>query len=58
MIHVCLFCSAPSLAIWGAAAGSAVALLGSDVPLVKKDILSNIPIVGGYWAIEQPAQDE
>ncbi|KAI8338593.1 ubiquinol-cytochrome-c reductase complex subunit-domain-containing protein [Chlamydoabsidia padenii] len=45
--------AAPSLAIWGAAAGSAVALLGSDVPLVKKDILSNIPIVGGYWAVEQ-----
>ncbi|CAO3703762.1 unnamed protein product [Rhizopus stolonifer] len=28
---------APTLATWGAAAGSAVLLFGSDVPLVKRD---------------------
>ncbi|KAG1322372.1 hypothetical protein G6F62_010283 [Rhizopus arrhizus] len=44
---------APSLAIWGAAAGSAVLLLGSDVPLVKKDLLSKIPIAGRYWATSE-----
>ncbi|CAO3639832.1 unnamed protein product [Cunninghamella echinulata] len=49
---------APSLALWGAGAGSALALLGSDVPLVKKDILSKVPIVGGYWAVEQPESEE
>jgi hypothetical protein len=43
--------SAPSLATWGAGAGSALLLLGSDVPLMKKDILSKIPVVGSYWAI-------
>ncbi|KAG0170680.1 hypothetical protein DFQ28_005701 [Apophysomyces sp. BC1034] len=48
--------SAPSLATWGAAAGVAVALFGSDVPLVKQDILSKIPIAGSYWAI--PAAEE
>ncbi|KAI8074725.1 cytochrome b-c1 complex subunit 10 [Gongronella butleri] len=45
--------AAPSLAIWGAAAGSALALLGSDVPLVKKDVLSRIPIAGSYWKVEE-----
>jgi primosomal protein N' len=47
------FYSAPSLATWGAAAGSAVLLLGSDVPLVKKDLLSKIPIAGRYWATSE-----
>ncbi|CDH50985.1 hypothetical protein RO3G_13167 [Lichtheimia corymbifera JMRC:FSU:9682] len=48
---------APSLAIWGAAAGSAVMLLGSDVPLVKKDILSRIPVVGSYWAVPEESSE-
>ncbi|KAI9308382.1 cytochrome b-c1 complex subunit 10 [Cunninghamella echinulata] len=48
----------PSLAIWGAGAGSALALLGSDIPLVKKDILSKVPIAGSYWAVEQPESEE
>ncbi|KAI7901871.1 ubiquinol-cytochrome-c reductase complex subunit-domain-containing protein [Cokeromyces recurvatus] len=43
----------PNLATWGVAAGSAVLLLGSDVPLVKKDLLSKIPIAGSYWAIAE-----
>jgi hypothetical protein len=43
--------SAPTLATWGAATGSAILLLGSDVPLMKKDILSKIPVVGSYWAV-------
>ncbi|KAG2199184.1 hypothetical protein INT46_011631 [Mucor plumbeus] len=42
---------APNLATWGVGAGSAVLLLGSDVPLLKKDILSKIPVVGSYWAL-------
>ncbi|CAO3589052.1 unnamed protein product [Absidia cylindrospora] len=48
----------PTLAVWGAGAGSAVALLGSDVPLVRKDILSNVPFVGSYWAVDGPADEE
>ncbi|KAI7888287.1 ubiquinol-cytochrome-c reductase complex subunit-domain-containing protein [Mucor mucedo] len=48
---------APNLATWGAAAGSAVLLLGSDIPLIKKDILSKIPVVGSYWAIAEPEQE-
>ncbi|KAL1931051.1 hypothetical protein VTP01DRAFT_10188 [Rhizomucor pusillus] len=50
--------TAPSLAIWGAAAGTALALLGSDVPLVKKDILSKLPVLGSHFAVPEPAQDE
>ncbi|CAO3634878.1 unnamed protein product [Cunninghamella blakesleeana] len=49
---------APNLAVWGAAAGSALALLGSDVPLVKKDILSKVPVVGSYWAVPEPANED
>ncbi|KAI8144644.1 ubiquinol-cytochrome-c reductase complex subunit-domain-containing protein [Fennellomyces sp. T-0311] len=48
----------PTLAVWGAAAGAAVGLLGSDVPLVKKDILSRIPIAGAYWAVPEETAEE
>ncbi|KAI8097712.1 ubiquinol-cytochrome-c reductase complex subunit-domain-containing protein [Halteromyces radiatus] len=47
---------APSLALWGAGAGTALALLGSDIPLVKKDVLSKIPVVGNYWAVAEEEQ--
>ncbi|KAH8549116.1 cytochrome b-c1 complex subunit 10 [Umbelopsis sp. PMI_123] len=49
---------APSAAVWGAAAGAAVLLLGSDIPIIKRDILSKFPVVGSYWAVDAPAQDE
>ncbi|ORY97830.1 ubiquinol-cytochrome-c reductase complex subunit-domain-containing protein [Syncephalastrum racemosum] len=49
---------APSLALWGAATGSALALLGSDVPLVKKDILSKVPVAGSYFAVPEENNDE
>ncbi|ORZ19515.1 cytochrome b-c1 complex subunit 10 [Absidia repens] len=48
----------PSLAFWGAGTAAALSLFGSDVPLVKKDILSNIPIVGGQWDVELPAEEK
>ncbi|KAI8388634.1 ubiquinol-cytochrome-c reductase complex subunit-domain-containing protein [Radiomyces spectabilis] len=41
---------APNLATWGVATGCALALLGSDIPLVKKDILSKIPFAGSYFS--------
>ncbi|KAI9274642.1 cytochrome b-c1 complex subunit 10 [Phascolomyces articulosus] len=49
---------APTLAVWGAGAGTAVALFGSDVPLVKKDILSRVPIAGAYFEVPEPAAEE
>jgi Ubiquinol-cytochrome-c reductase complex subunit (QCR10) len=51
-------CSAPSAAVWGAAAGAAVLLLGSDIPIIKRDILSKVPFVGSYWAVAAPAHEE
>ncbi|KAF7723776.1 hypothetical protein EC973_001689 [Apophysomyces ossiformis] len=50
--------SVPSLATWGAAAGVALALFGSDVPLVKQDVLSKIPVAGSYWAVPAAADEE
>ncbi|OAD74511.1 ubiquinol-cytochrome c reductase core subunit 10 QCR10 [Phycomyces blakesleeanus NRRL 1555(-)] len=41
----------PSLAIWGIAGAAAFSLLGSDVPIVQKDVLSKVPFVGGYWFV-------
>ncbi|KAI9025202.1 ubiquinol-cytochrome-c reductase complex subunit-domain-containing protein [Phycomyces nitens] len=41
----------PSLAFWGVATGAGISLFGYDVPIVQRDILSNIPIVGGYWFV-------
>ncbi|CAO3624325.1 unnamed protein product [Mucor hiemalis] len=49
---------APNLATWGVAAGSAVLLLGSDIPIIKADILSKIPVVGSYWAVKEASDDE
>ncbi|GAB5593560.1 hypothetical protein Unana1_08460 [Umbelopsis nana] len=49
---------APSAAVWGAAAGVAVLLLGSDIPIIKRDILSKVPVVGGYWSVPGPAHEE
>ncbi|KAI8974382.1 cytochrome b-c1 complex subunit 10 [Pilobolus umbonatus] len=49
---------APTLATWGAAAGSAVLLFGSDVPLVRADLLSKIPVAGSYWAVEAKEAEE
>ncbi|KAG2183623.1 hypothetical protein INT43_006631 [Umbelopsis isabellina] len=49
---------APNAAVWGAAAGAAVLLLGSDIPIIKRDILSKVPVVGNYWAVEAPVKEE
>ncbi|KAI9023638.1 cytochrome b-c1 complex subunit 10 [Phycomyces nitens] len=47
----------PNLATWGVAAGSAVCLLGYDVPLIKKDILSKVPIAGSFFAVPVENKD-
>ncbi|PVU95552.1 hypothetical protein BB561_001762 [Smittium simulii] len=44
---------APSVAGWGVFAGLTVMLLVSDVPLVRKDIMSKIPHFGKFWAVEE-----
>ncbi|KAI9319911.1 ubiquinol-cytochrome-c reductase complex subunit-domain-containing protein [Dichotomocladium elegans] len=48
----------PTLAVWGAAAGSAAMLFGSNVPLIQKDILSKIPVLGANWPVAEANDEE
>ncbi|KAG8930634.1 hypothetical protein FRC03_001853 [Tulasnella sp. 419] len=47
----------PSLALWGAGAGTAVALLMSATPLFKNDVLVKIPVIGSYYEDKTLASD-
>ncbi|KAJ3551144.1 hypothetical protein NM688_g4891 [Phlebia brevispora] len=49
---------APSLAIWGVGTGAAVLYLLSVTPLVKREFLSKVPVIGGYWEDKIPASDK
>ena len=42
---------------FGAAALIAAAFLMEEVPVVRKDIFLNIPIVGQYWDRTVPPED-
>jgi hypothetical protein len=44
--------------MWGFATATALALLGSDIPLVRKDILSKIPLVGNYFPVRGVKHEE
>ncbi|WVR07564.1 hypothetical protein IAU60_004606 [Kwoniella sp. DSM 27419] len=46
------------LMIWGVAAGAAVSLFLSDVPLFKKDVLIKVPVVGNYFIDKTPDSDK
>ncbi|KIO27131.1 hypothetical protein M407DRAFT_243466, partial [Tulasnella calospora MUT 4182] len=48
----------PSLGMWGAGAGVAVALLMSATPLFKNDVLVKVPALGWYWEDNTPASDK
>ncbi|KAJ1918890.1 hypothetical protein H4219_002340 [Mycoemilia scoparia] len=50
-----VFLSARPAATWGVFAGITALFVLSNVPLVKKDVLSNIPFVGRYWKVEESA---
>ncbi|KAG2202588.1 hypothetical protein INT46_011661 [Mucor plumbeus] len=50
--------STPTLAMWGFATATALALLGSDIPLVRKDILSKIPLFGNYFPVRGVKHEE
>ncbi|KAI7872199.1 hypothetical protein BDF14DRAFT_1757798 [Spinellus fusiger] len=49
---------APTLATWGVAAASGFLLLGSDVSLIRKDLLSKVPIAGSYFAVAEPEANQ
>ncbi|ORZ41409.1 ubiquinol-cytochrome-c reductase complex subunit-domain-containing protein [Catenaria anguillulae PL171] len=39
----------PTAAVWGGVAGLAVLYMAEKIPMIRRDILSNIPVVGGHW---------
>jgi hypothetical protein len=42
---------------FGAVAGIFALFFFGDVPKVRKDIMQQIPIIGGYWVKEIPPED-
>ncbi|KAF8078103.1 cytochrome b-c1 complex subunit 10 [Lyophyllum atratum] len=49
---------APSLAMWGVGAGTAALLLLSVTPLVKRELLVKVPVLGRYYEDDTPASDK
>ncbi|KIY66104.1 hypothetical protein CYLTODRAFT_455667 [Cylindrobasidium torrendii FP15055 ss-10] len=45
-------------AFWGAGAGTAVLFLLSVTPLVKREFLTKIPIMGTHYEDKVPASDK
>lgn len=38
------------MAVWGAALGGFALVILEVTPLARKDIFSQLPLVGGFWA--------
>ncbi|KAG2213142.1 hypothetical protein INT47_011291 [Mucor saturninus] len=49
---------APTLAVWGFATAAALALLGSDIPIVRADVLGRIPLAGKYFPVQTGKEEE
>ncbi|KAF8163154.1 cytochrome b-c1 complex subunit 10 [Crassisporium funariophilum] len=47
-----------SLGLWGAGAGTAALLLLSVTPLVKREVLVKVPLLGSYYEDKTPASDK
>ncbi|KAI0637083.1 ubiquinol-cytochrome-c reductase complex subunit-domain-containing protein [Trametes polyzona] len=47
-----------SLTLWGTGAGIAALYLLSVTPLVKREFLSKVPVVGSYFTDKTPASDK
>ncbi|KXN90527.1 hypothetical protein AN958_04199, partial [Leucoagaricus sp. SymC.cos] len=47
-----------SLGIWGASAGAGALLLLSVTPLVRREVLVKVPILGSYHEDKTPASDK
>ncbi|PWN20628.1 hypothetical protein BCV69DRAFT_299109 [Microstroma glucosiphilum] len=48
----------PSLALWGGAAGGAVLLFMSKVPIFQHDVLDKIPFVKTFYVDDTPDSDK
>ncbi|KAK2753403.1 hypothetical protein FQN55_003532 [Onygenales sp. PD_40] len=42
---------------FGVTAGIFAVFFFGEIPRVRKDILMNIPVIGGYWERSIPAED-
>ncbi|KAL9714995.1 hypothetical protein Ac2012v2_001655 [Leucoagaricus gongylophorus] len=47
-----------SLGIWGASASVGVLLLLSVTPLVRREVLAKVPILGSYYEDKTPDSDK
>jgi len=47
-----------SFALWGIGAGTAALLLLSVTPLVKREVLVKVPVLGNYYEDKTPASDK
>ena len=50
-------CSGLTAGAFGAVAGIFAIFFFGEIPKVRKDILSNLPLVGGYFVREIPPED-
>ncbi|CCM06161.1 uncharacterized protein FIBRA_08400 [Fibroporia radiculosa] len=48
----------PSMGLWGVGAGIMALYVLSVTPLVKREFLSKVPLVGGYYEDKIPASDK
>ncbi|TPX39312.1 hypothetical protein SeMB42_g04873 [Synchytrium endobioticum] len=49
---------APTLIAWGACAGIAALMLLEPTPLARKDVFSNIPLLGRFWQKKLEAAEQ
>ncbi|KAI0928823.1 hypothetical protein AcW1_005950 [Taiwanofungus camphoratus] len=47
-----------SMGLWGAGAGILVLYVLSVTPLVKREFLSKVPVLGSYYQDKTPASDK
>jgi len=48
----------PSLAVWGVGAGIMALYALSVTPLVKREVLVKVPVLGSYYEDKTPASDK
>ncbi|OCH95498.1 hypothetical protein OBBRIDRAFT_788052 [Obba rivulosa] len=48
----------PSLGLWGVGGGILVLHLLSATPLVKREVLRKVPLIGDYWEDKTPPSDK
>ncbi|KIK63623.1 hypothetical protein GYMLUDRAFT_221825 [Collybiopsis luxurians FD-317 M1] len=48
----------PSLATWGVGIGSGVLFFLSVTPLVRREVLSKVPLIKGHFEDNTPASDK